>query len=92
MLSGTTANMQFLSNTFNAALTQALFNKKGHFLMDIEKEQSLDQFKGVYDELSDEGATKYWRELSRIICKFEYDEISLKPFIPDRRNKYQKDN
>ena len=45
--------------------------------MDVEKEMSLDNFKGAYDQLNDEGALKFWREVNRIIRRFEYNEISL---------------
>ena len=86
-------NSQFLSKVFNAALNEALVGKKGHFLMEIEKEVNLAIYKGVFNELSPEGVNKYWRELNRIIRRFKYNEISLRPFdLHQRRNKFFKDN
>ena len=93
MLCGSTANMQFLSQTFNNALNNSLAKQKGHYIMDVEKEMNLSIHKGIYDVLTREGIGKYWREVNRIIKRFEFGEISLRPFVPDqRKSKFYKDN
>ena len=97
MLTGSFRNNLPISKAFNTALNNVLIGKKNYFLMDVEKELRLADHKGVFDELSPDGVNKFWREINRITKRFEYGEISLKPFNPaalnkNKYNKYLKDN
>ena len=83
MLSSRSTEMQFLAKVFNSALNEVLAEKKHHHLLDIEKELDLSDHKDAFQKLSAEAITKYWRKLDRIIRRFEFNEISLKPFVPE---------
>ena len=72
-------------NPFNKALAEVLQPQKEHYLMEVDREVDLNQHTSVTGELDAEGRIHFWQAVNKIIKRFEYQEISLKLYIPDRK-------
>ena len=77
MLTSVTPHKKPLMQAFNKNLARALTNRKGHYLLDVEKKINLSGYLGIFNELTEEGEEKYWEEVNKVIKLFNYQEVSL---------------
>ena len=72
---------------FNSILNKLLLNKRGTYLLDINKSLNVDKnLFTAFGDLTAAGRIAYWTEIDKIVKKFDYKLISLKPIKEDRHS------
>ena len=67
------------ADQFNNLLNNLLLNKKFHNIMSVNSALNIAEFYTREDQLNDEGCAFFWKEIDKLLEKFDYKEISLKP-------------
>ena len=68
-----------LRSRFNNILEQLLFDRKHHYIMDVNGAVDSSNCFTSRNRLTAEGETCFWHEVDQQIEKFEYKKLSLKP-------------
>ena len=66
------------ADQFNNLLNNLLLKKKFHHIMSINSALDMAEFYTSEDQLNDEGCVIFWKEMDKLLEKFDYKEISLK--------------
>ena len=79
-----------LVHIYNKILEEILSTRQGHFILDVNTEmQGLSSFT-INRQLSRYGKVKFWREVDKIIGKYDRYEISLRPLSLAEKEKQKR--
>ena len=87
--SGAQNPVDSLVDTYNDILEEILSTRHGHFILDVNHSMQGLSYYTSNNKLLGHGKVKFWREVDKVIEKFDRYEISLRPLSAAEKEREQ---